>query len=758
MVLEASPTRFAAALRMRRRPKALSGVFLGLITTVLLALAGIFLARMIGQLSEGRLQSVASADLWRDAGPALACLLTLGVLFVRQISLYWLGRGQDAQSDLRQRLVWAFSLVGILPTIIMLTLTVAYFSLGFSGWIDRTLSRVLEEQNALTDGYSRDLQNKVGEDLAQLGLRLSGFLEEGVRAQALERFLQQIADLGGYWHLYLYDATGTPRLRTGPGKRFDPILPGSVFRETAESLNGRMNLTLTEDFRLVRALALVPNTVPLLYVYGSQLVDPAFTEGVQSARRARAELVDLEARLRWVFFVVSAILVLVALVLLLATLTVALWFANRLLEPIGNIIAAAQDMGEGSLDVRVPVSDRQFSEFRMLSNSFNTMAGRLEQQQSDLRDANSQIAARQQFTSAVLTGVSAGVLGLGADFSLTLPNRAAGELLGVALEPRIGEDIRIFLPEFTPLLNLAAKDQGSVRSIEIKMFHKQSGNLLILLASALAERLEGQIVGYVVTFDDISELASVQRQTVWSEMARRIAHEIKNPLTPIQLSTERLKRRFAHMVEGEGSEVFNLCLDTILRQVETISRLVGEFSSFSRMPTASLAPMDLAQLARQAHFLQASGFEGQDWEIDVPETSVMINGDQTLLNQALQNLLKNAGEAARDTRGGQRPKVRIHLQVDEAGKVILLVLDNGPGFPEDLLSRLGEPYVSTKQSGTGLGLAIVKKVVEDHAGSFSAANVEQGGARLTLTFPPLKIQGDEEDRKDEEDHEDQRAA
>ena len=742
MVLEAGSQRFAETLHMRRRPGTLSGLVLAIISLSLLALAGFFLARMIGQLSEGRLQSIASVELWRDAGPALGLLLIVGGLFIRQISLYWSSRWQHAQSDLRRRLVWAFSLAGILPTIIMLTLTVAYFSLGFSGWIDQTLSRVLEDQTALTDGYSQDLQNQTEEDVAQLAERLSDIIEQGTNRQNLERFIQQSADLGGYWHLYLYDATGTASIRTGPGQLFDPILPGSVFRETAASLNGRLNLTLTEDFRIVRVMAVVPNTVPPIYVYGSQVVDPAFTESAQSARDARAELVDLEARLRWVFFVVSVILVLVALVLLLATITVALWFANRLLEPIGNIIAAAQDMGEGWLDVRVPVSDRQFSEFRTLSNAFNTMAGRLEQQQSDLRDANSQIVERQQFTSAVLTGVSAGVLGLGADFSLTLPNRAAEELLGIELEDRVGEDIRTFLPEFTPLLNLATDDERSVRSIEIKMFHKQNGNLLILLASALAERLDDQIVGYVVTFDDISELASAQRQTAWSEVARRIAHEIKNPLTPIQLSTERLKRRFGDKIDADGSEVFHLCLDTIMRQVETISRLVGEFSSFSRMPTASLAPMDLAQVARQAHFLQASGFEGQDWEIDAPETSVMINGDQSLLNQALQNLFKNAGEAVAEMVQDMRPKVRTHLHVDEMGKVTLSVTDNGPGFPEDLLPRLGEPYVSTKQTGTGLGLAIVKKIVEDHAGSFSASNTEEGGARLTLTFPPLKAQSE----------------
>ena len=212
----------------------------------------------------------------------------------------------------------------------------------------------------------------------------------------------------------------------------------------------------------------------------------------------------------------------------------------------------------------------------------------------------------------------------------------------------IGGDIRQPLPEFTVLLAAAEQEKGAIRAQEIKLFHKTTGNLQILLASAIAETVDGQIVGYVLTFDDISELASAQRQSAWAEVARQIAHEIKNPLTPIQLSAERLRRRFSDDVAEDGREVFALCLDTIARQVETISRLVNEFSSFSRMPKASLNTMDLAATARQAFFLQASGFEGQDWQCNVPEVPMMIQGDQALIGQAVQNLLKNAGEAVRD--------------------------------------------------------------------------------------------------------------
>ena len=333
------------------------------------------------------------------------------------------------------------------------------------------------------------------------------------------------------------------------------------------------------------------------------------------------------------------------------------------------------------------------------------MAGQLEQQRDDLRAANRALDERRQFTSAVLAGVSAGVLGLDAQFRLTLPNLAASDLLGLDMETRVGQDIRQILPEFTAILESAGQAEGGIRAQEIKLFHKKTGNLQILLASALAEVFNGQVGGYVLTFDDVTELASAQRQSAWAEVARQIAHEIKNPLTPIQLSAERLRRRFADDVGEDGREVFSLCLDTIARQVETISRLVNEFSSFSRMPKAALNKMDLAAVTRQAFFLQASGFEGQDWQCKVPEMPVMIKGDQALIGQAIQNLLKNAGEALQDAKGegAKAGEVTLTLDRDESGAAWVHVADTGAGFADTVLERLGTPYVSTKQSGTGLG-------------------------------------------------------
>lgn len=706
---------------------------------VLIFFAVFFIWKMVGDISDGRILTYTTRELWLWAIPVLAPLILLSLLLLRQVNRSWVRRLGSIRPDLRRRLAQTFAIVGLAPTLLILLLAIAYFNIGFSGWINKTFDRVLSDQTALAEGYSLDLKNRIGDSIGSIGQDVSAILEEGGGLSTIENFFQERASVGSYWHLYLYDATGSPVLRFGPGQNFDPIIPGSAFREASQSLNGRLNLTSQEGFKQVKALAVVPQTVPPVFVYGSQLVDSAFTESADSAREARAQLSSIEVRLRLTFFIVSSSLIAVALVLLFGATALGLWFANRLLEPIGNIIAAAKVMGEGALDARVPISDRQFAEFRELSLSFNFMAGQLENQQADLRSANEQIKQRSQFTTAVLTGVSAGVLGLDANFCLTLPNKAASDLLGIDLSKSHGEDVRVLLPEFAGLLEQAAQKRGTVRSREVKIFHRSTGSLLVLLASAVSERTDGEVIGFVLTFDDISELASAQRQSAWSEVARRIAHEIKNPLTPIQLSTERLKRRFSKDVPDEGREVFNLCLDTISKQVDTISRLVNEFSSFSRLPTATLAKMDLAQAVRQAHFLQAARFEAQDWVVTVPENAVWINGDSTLINQAVQNLIKNAGEAARGSSGGDLPSVFISLSVNKINQAVLVIADNGHGFAEELLSKIGEPYVSTKEGGTGLGLAIVKKIMEDHGAAFSPRNRKSGGAEISLTFPLYKI-------------------
>ncbi len=704
---------------------------------VLLLVAGGSVLRMVQDISAGRVLAQGPWGLWGWVAPIVLALTVLSLMILRRINLVWSDRLQAVEPELRRSLARTFALVGLVPTVLMLTLAIAYFSIGFSGWIDRTFDRVLADQTALADGYAQDLKNRVGDSVSGMAQDIRAILQDRPGLGLIERFLQERADLGGYWHLYLYDATGAPLLRYGPGQTFDPIIPGAAFRESSQALSGRLILDQAADFTQVKVLAPVPTTVPPVFVYGAQLVDTAFTESAESAREARAQLTRIEGRLRLTFFVVTALLILVALVLLFGATLLGLWFANRLLDPIGNIIAAAKDMGEGALDARVPVSDRQFAEFQALSNAFNTMAGRLERQRADLRTANAQIEQRSQFTTAVLTGVSAGVIGVGARYEVTLPNRAASDLLGIDLGQHLGEDIRKILPEFRGLLSRVMTSTGAIRRQEVKMFQKTTGKLLILLASAIAERRGDEVDGFVLTFDDVSELASAQRHSAWSEVARRIAHEIKNPLTPIQLSTERLKRRFSTVIPADGQDVFALCLDTILKQVETISRMVGEFSSFSRMPTANLTEMDLGQAVRQAHFLQAARFEGQDWQVTLPEVPVWIQGDAALLTQAIQNLIKNAGEAAQMGVDPRQRKVWIDLKVDAAGQACLSIRDTGPGFREDLLAKIGEPYVSTKKNGTGLGLAIVKKIMEDHGAGFSPANHEAGGAILTLTFPPL---------------------
>ena len=331
---------------------------------------------MVQDISAGRFLTQRGWNLWVWIAPFTGALVALSFLILRRIKLYWSDRLQSVEPELRRSLARTFALVGLMPTALILTLAIAYFSVGFSGWIDRTFDRVLADQNALADGYAQDLKNRVGDSVSSTAQGVQAILEDRPGRGLIEQFLKERAEFSGYWHLYLFDATGVPLLRYGTGQSFDPIIPGSAFREASQALSGRLIIDQVGEFTQVKVLAPVPAhcAARICFMVHNWWIQP-LQRGADSAREARSQLTKIEGRLRVTFFVVTALLILVALVLLFGATLLGLWFANRLLEPIRHIISAAKNMGDGSLDVRVPVSGRQFAEFRALSNAFNNMAG-----------------------------------------------------------------------------------------------------------------------------------------------------------------------------------------------------------------------------------------------------------------------------------------------------------------------------------------------------------------------------------------------
>jgi two-component system, NtrC family, nitrogen regulation sensor histidine kinase NtrY len=391
----------------------------------------------------------------------------------------------------------------------------------------------------------------------------------------------------------------------------------------------------------------------------------------------------------------------------------------------------------GDLSVRVREAATG-DEVAGLSRAFNRMTGQLAAQRTELMEAYSQIDERRRFTETVLAGVSAGVIGLDAHARIELPNRTADELLGLDLLAAIGHPLAQIVPEFASLIADVSASPERARTAEIQIGTPNRRRTLLVRIGA--ELSGGRPDGFVVTFDDITELQSAQRKAAWADVARRIAHEIKNPLTPIQLSAERLKRRFAKEIHSDP-DTFAQCADTIIRHVGDIGRMVDEFSAFARMPQPVIKPEDFGRIVREALVLQRTARPGIEWVSEIPERGPVVPCDRRMLRQALTNLLQNAADAV--AMREDRPEGRdghIAISVGESAEgVRVSVTDDGIGLPAEDRSRLTEPYVTHKPKGTGLGLAIVKKIMEDHGGKLALDDRPDGGpgavASLFLPWP-----------------------
>jgi two-component system, NtrC family, nitrogen regulation sensor histidine kinase NtrY len=378
----------------------------------------------------------------------------------------------------------------------------------------------------------------------------------------------------------------------------------------------------------------------------------------------------------------------------------------------------------------VPEEGPDTDEFVMLSRAFNRMTTQLESQRRELIQANQQLDERSRFTETVLAGVSAGVIGTDADRRIALPNRAAQDFLDEDGQGLTGRTIQEALPGAATLLDDADQHPGEVVERQLTIFRgRRQRTLLVRVAPQLDG---GRTQGYIVTFDDITALLSAQRQAAWAEVARRIAHEVKNPLTPIRLSAERLERKYLKQI-NEDRDPFTNSIATIIRQVDTIGRLINEFSAFARMPAPVLREENLGELVRDAVFLQQSAWPRIQFTVELPAKPVRVVCDGQKLTQALTNLLQNSINALSE--GQRTPPWTVVVRVREHEATVQVeVEDNGQGFPADG-ERLFEPYVTTRAKGTGLGLAIVKKIMEEHGGTVELLAGEMGGALVRLGFP-----------------------
>jgi len=624
-----------------------------------------------------------------------------------------------------------FSLVAVTPTIIVAVFSYLFFSFGVETWFSERVRTALSESQAVAEAYLDEHQQVIRADVLAMASDLNresyilNFnpqrLTQVVRTQAALRSLNEAE---------IFDNSG--RILASAGfslsLEFGLIPPWAM----QQARSGDVAIITGDNDDRVRALVRLEQ-FPGAYLYIGRFVEAQVLNHMEQTQRAVAQYERLEGQRSGFQVTFALVFLMIALMFLFAAVWFGINFATQMVEPIGMLIAAAERVRGGDLAARV-LEGSGDEEFASLSRAFNRMTTQLQNQQSELIEANHQLDQRSRFTEAVLAGVSAGIIGLDQLGRLNLTNRSASVLLAIELDHFIGQDLADVVPEMAELFDTASRRPDRLAQSQIEIARR--GRNHVLLARIAAEQEEGEVKGYVVTFDEVTELLSAQRKAAWADVARRIAHEIKNPLTPIQLSAERLKRKYLREIRSDP-DTFAICTDTIIRHVEDIGRMVDEFSAFARMPAPTIKRENLLEICRQPVFLQRNAQTDIDFELASSESTLTVPCDARLVGQALTNLLKNAVESIQARAGddGVLPRGRIVVRIlVEDGHAVVAVDDNGKGLPQHERERLTEPYVTTRAKGTGLGLAIVKKIMEEHGGELVLED-RPSGAVVKLLFP-----------------------
>ncbi|MFZ4541811.1 MAG: ATP-binding protein [Rickettsiales bacterium] len=658
-------------------------------------------------------------------------LLDLGLMLVLMVyavqhraRLLWT-RAHDGMlgTRLQSRIIFMFTFIAIVPTIVVAAFSILLFNAGIKSWFDHQVSAALEDSVIVATAYIEEHKDAIRTDA--LGL------SETVQRQGSAMFSNPTG-FSAFLSLQssernLSEAIVFDRERVLARTELSFSLTFERLPEEVLSRADAGNVAIFgDDQNKIQAVVKISDA-PDLYLLVVRVVDPKVLQHMQAARETVDEYHALQgglATLQKQFFVVF---ILIAMLILLASLWMGILLAVRLIEPLRALMSATEHVRGGDYSIRVP-EGRPDDEIANLGRTFNRMTGQLESQRRDLIDANRLADERRRFTEAVLLGVSAGVLALDENRCITLHNRTALELLGRDASIT-GETIESILPDVLALVQQVEKAPTKIANAQVMVSHDEQR--VILNVQVTAERLGSAIEGYIVTFDDITELVSAQRSAAWADVARRIAHEIKNPLTPITLSTERLRKKFGPDAGTEERESFDRYIDTIARHTRDIGRMVEEFVAYARMPSSVFREENLVGIIKKSVFSAQTANADIKYVQHLPSHEVMVSGDEAQLGQVLLNLLKNAAEALD---GVEQKQVSIRLTTNDT-HAMLVIEDSGAGFPVDKMASLTEPYVTTRAKGTGLGLAIVKRSVEEHKGTLSLSNGETGGARVTIMLP-----------------------
>ncbi|HVV60256.1 MAG TPA: PAS domain-containing sensor histidine kinase [Pseudolabrys sp.] len=639
-----------------------------------------------------------------------------------------------AGSRLHIRIVGLFSIIAAVPAILVAIVATVTLDRGLDRLFSTRTRSAIENSLIVAEAYLRDHAQIVRSDImvmaVDIGSNKSVFNNDH---EKLSQFLTFQASVRGLAAAIVLDkdlnVIGRANVRTNQTFAIPP-------REALATITEKdPQVVLLPDVNYVAAAVKLRNYDDY-YLYVARLLDPQVVPQLQATKESVREYVAIESRRLGIQVAFALMYTVIALIVMLSAVWIGLNFANRLVAPIRRLIGAANIVSTGNLYVRVPVRQSE-GDLANLGETFNRMTQELRTQRDDIVRARDLIDSRRRFTEAVLSGASAGVIGVDGAGRVSILNRSAEKLIGRSEAEALGQPLVEVLPELGEIL--ATAQEGVQRLTQGQITISRNGRERNLSVRVTSEQSAESDHGYVVTLDDITDLVAAQRTSAWADVARRIAHEIKNPLTPIQLSAERLRRKYGNMI-GEDRTIFDQCTDTIVRQVDDIKRMVDEFSRFARMPKPEMAADDVADTVRQAVFLMRVGHGDIDIEVEISEDPMPAHFDRRLISQALTNIIKNATEAIGAVPPAELGKGSIRVFAARDGADIVIdVVDNGIGLPKENRSRLLEPYVTTREKGTGLGLAIVGRIIEDHGGSIELRDASdkipgQRGAWLRIRF------------------------
>jgi two-component system nitrogen regulation sensor histidine kinase NtrY len=698
-------------LYLRRQIQNLITLSLVFIGPILAAFTVLTLGPLNQNINSTVLRLILLADLFY--------ILLVAALVLRRVMRIMAERRLEfAGSRLHLRLSGVFAFLALMPTILVAIFAVFTVNFGLEGWFSERVRNVVGSSLAAAQAYEDEHRKDLTEDALSFAyyinsIKIKNFLlpDDQLRPALT---VGQTNIQRGLKEAYLIDGTGLLHTRGERSYLFDfeqPSTEDITRAKTGETV-------IIEDWtnNEFRALIYLKGFADR-YLYVSRVVDGSILSLLDETKQTARLYHQLEADRGRLLFEFGLLYLGFAIILILAATWLGLWFAERLSRPVGRLAEAAMQVGDGNLNVRVPEGDDD-DEISMLGQLFNKMTHDLKGQRDALIAGNTQTERRRRLFDSVLSSITSGVIGLDGKGRVTFVNRAASRLLDFQDEGS-SPLIQKIAPEFSALFERQCQNDDAVQEELRLMRNGRIENLLVRMA--VRQSSAGQLEGYVVTFDDVTDLVSAQRMAAWGDVARRIAHEIKNPLTPIQLSAERIKRKFRPLV-GDQADSLEQYADVIIRQTNDLRRIVDDFSKFARMPEPEKRTHDLIKILNDAVLLQEVAMPQIALITEISAENIWIDVDQAMMSQALMNLIKNASEAI-DTyiekfgNASYEPEIFITLNSQD-NLVILQIMDNGIGLPPDR-GHLFEPYVTTREKGTGLGLSIVKKIIEEHGGTLS---------------------------------------